>query len=777
MHFRTHNRAWWGAGLLLVALLAVPLFGAASGVGAAPPAPRTLPALVPNSVRSGAAALVGAHAPADSLYLVFLLPLRDQAGLDAFLTDVANPSSPNYGHYLSEAQVTERFGPDTAHVANVQAWLRANGLSGGQAPADRLYVQVTMSAASAGKLLGVQINDYTLAGRTFYAPDRAPTLPAAISADVQTILGLDNARIYHTDNQKQPVSAAPNGGPPFVPADFQDAYDTTPLIAANYTGQGLHVSITLWQQHTSDSSLNTWSSTSGSPVATVGNGRLVVTYPNGGPGQSGDDGEAALDIESISGMAPAAIIHYYEASQPTDSALAVALDQAGSDPNAPIISNSWGAAEDSTGINAFDSIFATHSASGHSYFFSSGDNGSWSHTQQCSGQDPWPDYPTASRYVVSVGGTHIIGSVNHTWPGERTWDYDPTGNVICNTVNVPEGSGGGYSNLTARPSWQTGPGITGSHRGYPDVAADADPNSGAYVCSDTYGCAYAFGGTSLAAPLWAGMLTITNQYLAANGHAPVGFFAPTVYTLAGTSQTYAPFHDITSGTNGHYNAGAHWDAVTGVGSPDLWNIARDLRGPVVATPTPVATPTYAPGQVFSDVPPSNPFFTPINWCYAQGLISGYADGTFRPNNNATRGQVAKIVTLAAGWTIDTSGGPHFTDVPTSNPFYGVIETAYHHGVISGYADHTFRPNTNITRAQFSKVIVLAVGWAIDTSGGPHFTDVPASNPFYGVIETAYNHGIISGYADHTFRPNTNITRGQLAKLLYLTYSLFSAAGR
>ena len=91
-------------------------------------------------------------------------------------------------------------------------------------------------------------------------------------------------------------------------------------------------------------------------------------------------------------------------------------------------------------------------------------------------------------------------------------------------------------------------------------------------------------------------------------------------------------------------------------------------------------------------------------------------------------------------------------MPAEQPFYTFIETAFNHGIISGYADGTFRPGANVTRGQFRKIIVGAQGWAIDTSGGPHFSDVPPSNPFYAFVETAFNHGIISGYADGTFRP-------------------------
>src|SRR5262249_3933570 len=106
--------------------------------------------------------------------------------------------------------------------------------------------------------------------------------------------------------------------------------------------------------------------------------------------------------------------------------------------------------------------------------------------------------------------------------------------------------------------------------------------------------------------------------------------------------------------------------------------------------------------------------------------------------------LCKIVVFAEGWPIDTTGGPHFSDVPPTHPFYSYIETAYNRGIISGYSDGMFHPNDSTTRAQLCKIIVLAEGWPIDTTGGPHFADVPASHPFHGYIETAYHHEIISG---------------------------------
>lgn len=185
-----------------------------------------------------------------------------------------------------------------------------------------------------------------------------------------------------------------------------------------------------------------------------------------------------------------------------------------------------------------------------------------------------------------------------------------------------------------------------------------------------------------------------------------------------------------------------------------------------ATSTPVPSTTPCPPANFTDVHSTDYFYEAVNYLYCHGAISGYSDDTFRPYNTTTRGQLSKIVVLAEGWAIDTSGGPHFSDVQTSNPFYDYIETAYNHSIISGYADGTFRWGNNVTRAQLTKIIVLAEGWAIDTTGGPHFSDVPASDAFYTYVETAFNHSIISGYADGTFRPGNSATRGQIAKIVY-----------
>lgn len=205
-----------------------------------------------------------------------------------------------------------------------------------------------------------------------------------------------------------------------------------------------------------------------------------------------------------------------------------------------------------------------------------------------------------------------------------------------------------------------------------------------------------------------------------------------------------------------------------------------------ATFTPTRTPSSTPTNTatatrtatctitFTDVQQTDYFYEAVRYLYCNGAISGYADGTFRPYNNTTRGQLSKIVVLAEGWPLATPTAATFTDVPDGSPFYSYVETAYSHQVISGYSCGTgcleFRPGNNITRAQLCKIVVLAEGWAITPPSQPTFRDVTGTDPFLGYIEAAYSNHAISGYSCGTgcleFRPGSYATRGQISKIVY-----------
>ncbi|HMA35111.1 MAG TPA: S-layer homology domain-containing protein [Chloroflexia bacterium] len=210
------------------------------------------------------------------------------------------------------------------------------------------------------------------------------------------------------------------------------------------------------------------------------------------------------------------------------------------------------------------------------------------------------------------------------------------------------------------------------------------------------------------------------------------------------------------------------------------------------TPNPSATPC---ALSFTDVHATDYFYTPVLYLACHGVISGYANGdgtvSFRPYTNTTRSQMVKIVVLGFSIPLTTPAGPPtFADVPATFPFYAVIETAVAHDVVSGYAcggpsepcDGSrrpyFRPYTNVTRGQLSKIVVGAAGWALRAPVLGSFADVLPGTAFYTFVETAVCHGIISGYScggvgepcDNQnrpyFRQYNQATRGQIAKIVY-----------
>ncbi|HMA38232.1 MAG TPA: S-layer homology domain-containing protein [Chloroflexia bacterium] len=217
-------------------------------------------------------------------------------------------------------------------------------------------------------------------------------------------------------------------------------------------------------------------------------------------------------------------------------------------------------------------------------------------------------------------------------------------------------------------------------------------------------------------------------------------------------------------------------------------------GMATATPLPPPSPTPCPAGVFSDVHPADYFYTPVTYLASHGVISGYGDCTFRPYSNTTRSQQVKIVVLGFAKPIVTpAGGAHtFADVPTTFPFFAVIETAAAATIVSGYNCGApnepcdtlnrpyFRPYANVTRGQLSKIDIVAAGWAVLNPATGPFTDVLAGTAFYRFVATAACHGVISGYAcggpgepcDSTnrpyFRQYNQATRGQIAKIVYLS---------
>ncbi len=180
----------------------------------------------------------------------------------------------------------------------------------------------------------------------------------------------------------------------------------------------------------------------------------------------------------------------------------------------------------------------------------------------------------------------------------------------------------------------------------------------------------------------------------------------------------------------------------------------------VATPTPGLAPVR-----FSDVPTNNTFYPYVTCMVTHNIVSGYPDGTFRPNANMTRGQAAKIIVSAAGLAEKIAASQQtFSDVPATNTFWRSIEVAAMHGILTGYPDGTFRPNNNVTRGQLAKIAANAAGYT-EVVTTQTFSDVSSEQPFYLYIERMAQRGLISGYPDGTFRPGNGVTRGQAAKIV------------
>ena len=170
---------------------------------------------------------------------------------------------------------------------------------------------------------------------------------------------------------------------------------------------------------------------------------------------------------------------------------------------------------------------------------------------------------------------------------------------------------------------------------------------------------------------------------------------------------------------------------------------------------------------FSDVAAGSTFYPYIRCLACAGVLGGYGDNTFRPGENVTRGQLSKIVANAANFNEPVSG-QSFTDVPPGSTFYPYIERMAKRGFIGGYPNGTFLPGAFATRGQIAKIVSNAAGYN-DTPTGQSFSDVPPDSPFYLFVERVAARGAVGGYSDGTFRPGINTTRGQVSKIVSVVF--------
>jgi subtilase family serine protease len=514
------------------------------------------------------------------LNLSIALRARDQPGMDQLLQNLYNPSSPQYHHFLTPQQIAASYGPTSTQLNQVIAYLSSQGMTITQISPSGLLIDARASVSTAETAFEVQINNYQYGARQYFANAGAPTVPSTIAPLILSIGGMDNSvqpralahRLTAQPGQVEQHKAVPRVS--YGPTDLTGAYDANPLKQAGIAGNNQTVAVfELDGFKQSDITHYLKSNNLGTPS-------ISTTLVDGFNGSAGAGAiEVELDIEVVAAMAPKASQIVYEGPNTTQG-VNDTYSRIVDDNKAQIATISWGECEAQSGsaeLQTLDAIFKRGAAQGISMFAASGDSGAY----DCNDNNLAVDSPAGDPNITGVGGTNLQAS-GGTYGSESVWSN------AADTQRSPRGAGGGggISSAFTRPSWQVGPGVqnqySNGNREVPDVAADADPQTGyaVYCTAAASGCPatgnITVGGTSAAAPLWAGSMALINEYLQQQNRARVGFANPTLYALANAQQQFAPFHDIASGDNLFYPATANYDQASGLGSLDIYNLARDL---------------------------------------------------------------------------------------------------------------------------------------------------------------------------------------------------------
>jgi len=517
-------------------------------------------------ITSGQAVPVGVLPSTQRMNLAITLPVRNQTELTNFLDRLNDPSSPDYRKFLSVDQFTEAYGPTTQDYQAVVDFAKANGFTVTKTPKNRLLVDINGTVGQIEKAFHVVMTAYQhpTENRTFYSPDREPSLD--LSVPVAHIAGLNSFSIPRSMLKRLPAerssvrSNATGSGP-------QGAYRPSDMRAAYYggtalTGSGQSVGILEFDGYeTADVTGDEGGVTYTVPITNV----LV---DGGSAASDGDDGEQALDIAQAIGMAPGlSSVRVYIA--PITSAIGVGdvdiFNQMAVDNISKSLSCSWGWNPDDTSSD--DPIFQEFAAQGQNLFVASGDAGAYTGNNANDSS-----FPAEDVFVTAVGGTDLTtNGAGGPWESETAW---------------PDSSGGPADNGFAIPSWQSGianssNGASTTVRNLPDVAAEANFDN--ILCDDGTCTDNETGGTSYAAPRWAGFLALVNQQAVANGGSTLGFINPAIYAIGKSSSFDSDFHDITSGNNNNgagksFNAVTGYDLVTGWGSPNGQSLINALAG-------------------------------------------------------------------------------------------------------------------------------------------------------------------------------------------------------
>jgi subtilase family serine protease len=527
---------------------------------------------------------------------VWLTP-RNTTQLDALAQAVSDPSSAQYGQFISADQYAAQFAPTADQVGQVTQWLTQSGLSVTATGPDNHFVAVAGSASAISSAFGTTLADYLVNGKQAQAPVADVSVPDSLAGLVTAVTGLSTlghavkpadfgapdafvnatpcSKYYGEQTartlprfQHQTLSYAVCG---YTPDQLRGAYGIDGFGNTQSLGRGQTVAITdAYDEPSLLADANTYAARQGDRPFSFGQfqDRSVPEDASTGDdcGGNGWYGEQALDVEAVHGMAPGANVLYYGAASCFDDDLLAALSQVVHDNKASIVTNSWGEPTfivvdgqlvetiDASLISAYESIFKQGAVQGIGFFFSSGDDGdelaAWGYAH--------PDYPTGDPWVTSVGGTSLAIGRNNQRQFETGWGTEKyglsTGGTSWEqTVPFLYGAGGGISQIFPEPWYQQGVVPRGtSGRAVPDVGMDADPTTGMLVgetqsfsLPSRFGPAgvhygeYRIGGTSLASPLMAGSEAVAQ---ANEGGRRIGFANPLIYALARVPGEY---YDVT----------------------------------------------------------------------------------------------------------------------------------------------------------------------------------------------------------------------------------------
>lgn len=467
-----------------------------------------------------------------------VLRLNEKVPLEN-LAYYAKAQSTPLNSYYTASDIKKISAPSDREYQGLLQQLHNLGFKVVSESATHLWITVQGDSAVFENVFATKIN-FAVAGGMHRNMDHI-VIPQSLSL-VASVTGLDNSRKSHPHYKRVPQSSRSMGG--ISPDDIKTAYGFQPIYANGISGAGQHVAVATYDGFKIDEVNYFYKSLKLKPGPSVDQ----VQFNGVAPYNEGSAGETELDAEFIGMIAPGSSVHVF-ASATNDDAGELQMFTAILDDNrSKVVNYSWGGCERdvaATHRQEMDKVFARAVAQGVNIMVASGDSGS----DSCQDGTNLADWPAANANIVSVGGTSL--SIDSDQASESAWS----------------GSGGGISSVFNLPDWQTQLGGIYTKRSYPDVAFNANPATGQAVWSSVSGRPRweVIGGTSMAAPQWAGFLALVNEARTSKNMNTLGFLNPLIYGMSAQDRS-AAFNDITSGSNGSYSADQGWDAATGFGS-------------------------------------------------------------------------------------------------------------------------------------------------------------------------------------------------------------------